>query len=145
MQQHISLVRAQLASVDSPRCTWDNTVGHWAGTLTDLTVLPGIAPVTTAAIHGAIGATSAPVQARVVPAGIRRICGEDRKYEDGLTTMPFSMESRPRSLSAEAPPAPPDAHWPPCFVIKTSLILSTALQRVGCQLTRPHYTAPPGS
>lgn len=44
----------------------------WAGALTNFTILPSIALVTTTAVYGAVGVAGAPVQAGVVLAGI---CG----------------------------------------------------------------------
>lgn len=50
-----------------------------SGTLTDLAVLPSEALVTATAVHGAVGFTGAPMQARVVLAGIREGCSMDRQ------------------------------------------------------------------
>lgn len=49
------------------------------GALTNFTVLPSEALVTATAIHGTIGLTGAPVQARVVLTGIRGGCRMDRQ------------------------------------------------------------------
>lgn len=53
--------------------------GPESGALTNLTVLPGEALVTATAVHGAVGFTSAPMQARVVLARIQEGCRMDRQ------------------------------------------------------------------
>lgn len=47
----------------------------WAGTLTNFTVLPSIALVTTTAIHSAVGVAGTPMKAGVVLTGICGVCG----------------------------------------------------------------------
>lgn len=50
-----------------------------SGALTDLTVLPGEALVTATTVHGTVGLTGAPMQARVVLARIQGSCRVDRQ------------------------------------------------------------------
>lgn len=70
-------------------------LGHPDSTvLTDLTVLSSKPLVTAAAIHGAIGPTGAPMQARVVLTGIQGDCGRERQgrkesgHQAGLSQNP---------------------------------------------------------
>lgn len=65
--------------------------------LTNLTVLPGEALVTATAIHGAVGFTGAPMQARVVLAGIQGGCRTTGSVERRQATMSSAfLEFRPK-------------------------------------------------
>lgn len=71
------------AEVD-PRVLIQTSLGSdpESGALTNLTVLPGEALVTATAVHGAVGFTGAPMQARVVLAGIQEGCRMDRQCRE---------------------------------------------------------------
>lgn len=92
--QLTSLGSANFGSFAQTQSTRDRTV-FWDGTLTNFTVLPGIALITTTAVHGAVGSTGAPVQARVVLTGICGVYRMDRQCEDGLATMSWNPEISP--------------------------------------------------
>ena len=62
-----------------------------SGVLTDLTVLSSKALVTATAVHGAVGFTGAPMQARVVLTGIRGDCRMDRSTGRSQTTKSASQ------------------------------------------------------